>query len=117
MNGRCVTSRRGLRTSKPTAAADERIQLLHPDRTKKAPAIRRDAYVVVRRVALATLPTTEPGMTWTAFRDAVSARLPGTKGWDESLNTWWYTSAVKLDLEARGEIERLGSSPQRLRRV
>jgi hypothetical protein len=30
----------------------------------------------------------------------------------------WYTTTVKLDLEVRGEIERIaGSKPQRLRRT
>jgi len=39
---------------------------------------------------------------------------------DERANlgsTGWYTTTVKLDLEAKGEIERVpGSTPQRLRR-
>jgi hypothetical protein len=30
----------------------------------------------------------------------------------------WYTTTIKLDLETRGEIERIpGSKPQRLRRI
>jgi len=94
--------------------ADERIQLRNPDPTKKAPRMDRDTYAIVRKTALATLPAKEPGMTWTDFRDTVSARLLRTKGYDSKLNPWWYTHAVKLDLEARGEIKRVGNSPQRL---
>lgn len=94
--------------------ADERIQLRNPDPKKRAPRIGRETYAIVRKVALATLPATEPGMTWTEFRDTVSKRLIRTKGYDRALNPWWYTHAVKLDLEARGEIKRVGRSPQRL---
>jgi hypothetical protein len=37
-------------------------------------------------------------------------------GADWQGNTSWYTTSVKLDLEARGEIERVpGRTPQRLR--
>lgn len=100
------------------AATAPRIQLRHPDRSKKLPRIDRQAYDVVRRTALATLPTQEPGITWTEFRDEVAKKLERARGWDRSLNRWWYTSAVKLDLEARGEIRRLPkSSPQRLVRA
>jgi hypothetical protein len=99
-------------------AAADRIQLRHPDRAKKMPRIDRRTYSVVRRTALATLPKQEPGMTWTDFRDTVAKRLSREKGWDRTLNAWWYTTAVKLDLEARGEIRRIPkASPQRLTRA
>ena len=99
-------------------AAADRIQLRHPDRTKKMPRVDRQTYAVVRRTALATLPRTGPGVTWTEFRDTVARRLARAKGWDRTLNAWWYTTAVKLDLEARGEIKRMPkSSPQRLTRA
>jgi len=55
--------------------ADGRIQLRNPDPKKKAPRIDRATYMIVRKVALATLPAKEPGMTWTDLRDTVSARL------------------------------------------
>lgn len=100
------------------AATAARIQLRHPDRSKKMPRIDRQTYDVVRKTALTTLPKKEPGITWTDFRDEVAKKLGRAKGWDRSLNPWWYTTAVKLDLEARGEIKRLPkSSPQRLVRT
>ncbi|HLZ48388.1 MAG TPA: hypothetical protein VKR80_07030 [Candidatus Limnocylindria bacterium] len=96
-------------------ATADRIQLRHPDRTKKMPRIDQGVYAVVRRTALATLPKRAPGMTWTELRDTVADKLGRARGWDRTLNAWWYTTAVKLDLEARGEIERIPrSSPQRL---
>ena len=50
------------------------------------------------------------------FRAALSDRLARAEGWDRSLSPSWYGMAVKLDLEARGEIKRTGS-PQRLLRA
>jgi hypothetical protein len=47
----------------------------------------------------------------------MAKRLLRAKGWDRSLSASWYTMAVKLDLEARGEITRTGGSPQRLVRA
>jgi hypothetical protein len=32
-------------------------------------------------------------------------------------HNWWYTTAVKLHLEAIGELKRSGGSPQRLTRM
>jgi hypothetical protein len=91
-----------------------RIQLRNPDRDKKGARIPRDQYVIARRAALATLPAKAPGITLTDFREKMAKRLLRAKGWDRSLSASWYTMAVKLDLEARGEIRRLGGSPQRL---
>ncbi|MBK8026440.1 MAG: hypothetical protein IPK19_34895 [Chloroflexi bacterium] len=39
--------------------------------------------------------------------DRLKDRFKGSLG--------WYMTTIKLDLEARGEIERFGSRPQRLR--
>jgi hypothetical protein len=94
-----------------------RIQLRNPDPTKKGARIGRDTYAIVRKVALATLPSKAPGMTLTEFRAKVSKRLLREKGYDQSKSPMWYSMAVKLDLEARGEIKRTGGSPQRLVRA
>ena len=94
-------------------AAAERIQLRNPDPKKKGPLLPKDRYRVLRAAALATLPATPPGLTLAEFREALAARLARTKGWDRSLSAPWYGMAIKLDLEARGELTRTGS-PQRL---
>ena len=98
----------------PTTAA--RIQLRNPDPKKKGPRMARDTYAVVRRAARATLPAKAPGMTLAEFRAALAKRLLRTKGWDCSLSAEWYGMAIKLDLEARGELKRTGT-PQRLSRA
>ena len=89
----------------------ERIQLRHPDRTKAGPNIERSRYEPVRKQILALVPRRAPGITWTDLRDAADRRLGTRLGGG---NNWWYTSVVKLHLEALGEIERSGGSPQRL---
>ena len=94
-----------------------RIQLRNPDPKKKGPRIARDQYAIARRAALATLPARGPGMTLTEFRGRVAARLARARGWDDDASASWYSMAIKLDLEARGEIERVGGAPQRLRRA
>jgi hypothetical protein len=48
------------------------------------------------------------------LRDAADERL-GTRL--KSGHNWWYTTAVKLHLEAIGELKRSGGSPQRLTRM
>ena len=75
--------------------ASERIQLRDPDPKKKGPRL--------------------PKGTSAVLRAALSDRLARAEGWDRSLSPSWYGMAVKLDLEARGEIKRTGSPPRLLR--
>ena len=96
--------------------AVERIQLRNPDPKKKGPRIPKETYDVLRKTALKTLPATRPGMTLAEFRESLADRLLRTNGWDRSVSAQWYGMAIKLDLEARGEITRTGS-PQRLVRA
>ena len=94
---------------------DDRIQLRHPDPSKKTATIARDSYAVARRAILDIVPAQEPGITLNDYLDAVATRLPEVKGWDRSLSARWYAMALKLDLEARGELKRINRKPpQRL---
>jgi hypothetical protein len=96
----------------------EMVQLRHPDPTKKNARIARDAYTVARRTVLRIVPATEPGITLNAYLAAVAAQLPKAKGWDPSLSASWYAMAMKLDLEAPGELKRINARPpQRLVRT
>jgi uncharacterized protein DUF6958 len=93
----------------------EMIQLEHPDPTKRNARIATDAYAVARRTVLEVVPAAEPGITLPAYLDEVAAKLPKAKGWDPSLSARWYAMAMKLDLEARGELKRINRRPpQRL---
>jgi hypothetical protein len=97
---------------------DDRIQLRHPDASKKTATIASDSYAVARRTILALVPAEEPGITLNDYLAAVAAQLPKAKGWDPSLSASWYAMAMKLDLEARGELKRINTRPpQRLVRT
>jgi hypothetical protein len=97
---------------------DDRIQLRHPDPSKKTATIASDSYAVARRTILALVPAEEPGITLNDYLAAVATKLPEAKGWDPSLSASWYAMAMKLDLEARGELKRINTRPpQRLVRT
>lgn len=90
----------------------ERIITLHPE-GKAGVNIAREKYEVVRAAILAALDA-EGELAFKELAGQVAVRLPAA--FDGSVG--WYTTTVKLDLEARGEIERVpGRSPQVLRRT
>lgn len=91
---------------------DERIMTLHPD-GKQGVNIERAKYDAVRQAILDSLA--ERGeIPFAALDEAVAAHL--NEPFDGSIG--WYTTTVKLDLEARGEIERVpGRAPQVVRLV
>lgn len=88
----------------------EKIMTLHPD-GKQGVNIDRAKYDVIRRAILDSLA--EQGeIPFSQLNAAVAARLSAP--FEGSIG--WYTISVKLDLEARGEIERVpGRSPQVVR--
>ena len=74
-----------------------------------------DKYTAVKKAILAAVPRGERGITLTQLMRAVPSRVP--KPLFRGTRVSWYATTVKLDLEARGLIERVpGASPQRLRR-
>jgi len=90
--------------------AEDRILTLHPE-GKKGVNITRDKYEQVKAVILDALTDT-PGMTLDQLFDRSEEVLTGH--FDGKIG--WYVMSVKLDLEARGVIERVPkASPQRLR--
>jgi hypothetical protein len=92
---------------------DERFQTLNPDPNKKGPRISRAKYDTMRAAILAALEQREP-QTFYGLLDSVEKEL--ATSFEGSVG--WYYTTVKLDLEARGEIERIpGSSPQQIRRT
>ncbi len=92
---------------------EELIMTRHPQVGKQGTRILKAKYDVIRAAILETLRSTGE-MTFRELVDAVEAKLAGR--FDGSIP--WYVTTVKLDLEARGEIERLPKSrPQHLRLV
>jgi hypothetical protein len=80
------------------------------------PRIDRTVYEAFRKAILKIVPASGDGLPFRDLAPRVASRLPGAVR-DSIGSVNWYATTVKLDLEARGEIERIpGSRPQRLRR-
>lgn len=90
----------------------DRITTLHPG-GKQGTTIDKDKYDVIRDAILVLL--NEHGeLAFGDLRAKAEERLGDT--FDGSVS--WYVTTVKLDLEARGEVERVPKQrPQRLRRT
>lgn len=84
--------------------AADTFQALHPDPTKRGARISRATYETYRDALLALIPATEDGIAFADLVTAVAARVPAALG--ERTSPAWWTETVKLDLEARGLIER-----------
>jgi hypothetical protein len=88
---------------------------LHPDPAKKGARVRRAHYEAYREGLLKIIPATSEGILFNDLPREIGPFVPF-----EVLRVtkcgWWVT-CVKLDLEARGLIERVpGARPQRVRR-
>jgi hypothetical protein len=89
---------------------DDKILTRHPDASKQGTRISRAKYDAVRQAILDTLAVNDGTYLFRELPDAVGQRLPDFDG-----SIGWYTTTVKLDLEARGEIARVpNQSPQQL---
>lgn len=93
----------------------------HPDHREN---LKAEKYELIRDAILAALPTARntEGMPFDELEQEVRAHLDRNdvpqKLFPKPGSVRWYTKAVQLDLEARGEIERLPDrSPLRLRRA
>lgn len=90
--------------------SQERILTKHPQ-GKSGVNISREKYDLIKGSIVASLRANE-GMTFRDLTQDVQVKLADR--FDGSIP--WYVTTVKLDLEARGVIERIPkSSPQRLR--
>ncbi|MCG8407198.1 MAG: hypothetical protein MI923_18525 [Phycisphaerales bacterium] len=79
--------------------------------------VSREKYELVRKAILAVVPTSKKGVLFKELPKAVAERLPADL-FPKKGSVSWYATTVKLDLEARGFIERVpGVAPQRLRRL
>jgi hypothetical protein len=88
---------------------EEQILTLHPE-GKQGTNISKAKYDMVRQAILDIVGSNE-GITFKEMSTDVEERLVGK--FEGSIP--WYVTTVKLDLEARGEVERVpGSSPQKL---
>ena len=88
---------------------EEKIQTLHPQPGKTNKLISLAKYNVIKATILAILSECEP--THTELMEQLYAQVKDTfEG-----GVQWYGETVKLDLEARAIIERLGTKPEKYR--
>ncbi len=90
----------------------------HPGYTEN---LNEQKYNLIRDAIHAVLPT-DKGMTFSDMETAIHAHLAGidfpAELFPKEGSVRWYCKTVQLDLEARGEIERLPkTSPMQLRRI
>ncbi len=90
--------------------SEERIMTLHPA-GKSGVRISKDKYDLVRQ-AIEMVLQQQGEVSFGLLTESVGALLNGR--FQGSIP--WYVTTVKLDMEARGILERVpGSKPQRLR--
>lgn len=81
---------------------EEKILTLHPEPDKQGVNISRAKYEMVRQAILNAVRS-QGSITFTGLVSLVEYSLRNR--FEGSIP--WYTTTVKLDLEARGEIERI----------
>ncbi len=90
---------------------DDRIITQHPEEGKQGVNIDRNKYELLRDEILTVIGTFGE-ISFSELVEVVNEKLTGK--FDGSIS--WYLVTVKLDLEARGLIERIpGQKPQKLR--
>ena len=91
---------------------EARILTLHPKEGKSGVNISKQKYDVIRESILESLDA-HGVITFKDLAADVHQKLEGK--FDGSIT--WYVTTIKLDLEARGIIERISQNPQRLQLV
>jgi hypothetical protein len=92
------------------------MRLLHRNPLAGQPYVRSDKYLQVREAVLDLLPAEGAGMTTEELVARLRAELPADRFPTEA-SVRWFVTAVRIDLEARREIHRVGRTrPVRYRR-
>lgn len=90
---------------------EEKILTLHPEEGKKGVNINRAKYEMIRQTILNAIRS-QGTITFRGLVSLVEYNL--RHRFEGSIP--WYVTTVKLDMEARGEIERIpGSGEQKIR--
>ncbi|KAA3612455.1 MAG: hypothetical protein DWQ01_04740 [Planctomycetota bacterium] len=96
-------------------SGDEKIMTLNPNPGAGGTRISLSKYTAMRKALLQVVPKSGDGVAYRDLKQLVGPKLP--KAEFEGASIAWYLTVVKLDLEARGEIQRVaGAKPQRLLR-
>ena len=96
---------------------EDKVLCETPTPGKKPTRIDRWKYDLVRSTILASVPADQQGVEFRQIAELVEAQL-SPNDLENLGSVSWYTTTVKLNLEVKGDIERIpGSNPQRLRKV
>ena len=96
---------------------DERITCHTPTPGKKPTRIHKWKYDLLRGIILEVLAGNADGVEFRSLPSLIDARLTAEQKTILG-SVSWYTTTVKLDMEVKGDIERVPrTSPQRLRLV
>lgn len=101
----------------PVRAIAKRVVARNPVKGKKSKRVDAETYEVMCKALLRAIPRGKTGVRFMDLFDTIGSVLP--RAWPPGGGSLsWYLTTVKLDLEARGLIERVPHSvPQRLRRT
>jgi hypothetical protein len=95
-------------------AKGEQVEVRTPNQPGYAHRVDKAKYEAMKQVLLRVLPpgkaVTQAEMLAATAKAAPQAVFPG------STSAWW-TKCVQLDLEARGELERIPGKPLRWKRA
>lgn len=93
------------------------MQTKNVNRGSRGFAVTAEKYEPIRKAILASVPRNKEGVSFKELVASVASRVPG-ESFAKKGSVSWYTKVVQLDLEAKGEIERIPDvSPQRIRRA
>lgn len=96
---------------------EEKVVCETPTPGKKPTRIHKWKYDLLRRIILDILSDSVDGVEFRGLSSFIDARL-STEQRSNLGSVSWYTTTVKLDMEVKGDIERVpGAKPQRLRVV
>ena len=92
----------------------EKVVVETPTPGKQPTRIDRWKYDLVRDAILSVVPAGDNGIEFSELAQLVESHL-SREDLERLGSVSWYTTTVKLDMEVKGEIERVpGSKPQRL---
>lgn len=99
------------------AVSKDKVVCKTPTPGKQSTRISRWKYDLVRSAILKSIPSGHPGIEFAQLGAMVKSCIEN-RDMERLGSISWYTTTVKLDLEVKGEIERVpGTSPQLLRRT
>jgi len=95
--------------------SDDKVVCQTPTQGKQPTRIDRWKYDLVHSTILAVIPTNYQGVEFRELPGLVEEHI-NPADLEKLGSVSWYTTTVKLDMEVKGDLERIpGSKPQRLR--